>query len=193
MSRRDWTRFVIVVSVLATVSWLLLVVQAQGPAGAVDYGLGEALSSDAVTSFNVHPAIPPDGRGLPDGSGTVEEGAEVYAQKCAHCHGSSGREGPFDVLVGPDDPYMGADSTRNIGNFWPYATTVYDFIGRAMPFDAPGSLSPDEIYAVTGWLLHENEIIEADEVMDAASLPNVEMPARDIFHPDPRWVVEGPP
>jgi cytochrome c len=184
---------VTLVLVLGIVGLLALVAQAQGPAGGVEYGLGEGLAPEAIASFNIHPAIPPDGRGLPEGSGSVDEGATVYQQKCAHCHGSSGREGPFDVLVGPDDPYMGADSTRNIGNFWPYATTVYDFISRAMPFDAPGSLSPDEVYAVTAWLLHQNEIVGADAVMNAESLPQVEMPARDLFHPDPRWVVEGPP
>lgn len=193
MSRRDRNRSLVPVIVLGFVTCLALVAQAQGPAGGVEYGLGEDVSPDAIASFNVHPAIPPDGRGLPEGRGTVDEGATVFQQKCAHCHGSSGREGPFDVLVGPDDPFMGADSTRNIGNFWPYATTVYDFISRAMPFDAPGSLSPDEVYAVTAWLLHQNDIVDADAVMNAESLPRVEMPARDLFYPDPRWVVEGPP
>lgn len=193
MNRGDRTHVVTFAIALGLVAWLAVVAQAQGPAGAVEYGIGEDLSPDEIASFNVHPAIPPDGRGLPEGSGTVDEGAAIYEQKCMHCHGSTGREGPFDVLVGPNDPYMGADSTRNIGNYWPYATTVYDFISRAMPFDAPGSLSPDEVYAVTAWLLHQNEIVDADAEMNAESLPDVDMPARDLFHPDPRWVVEGPP
>ena len=170
---------------------LLLTAVSQGPAHQRQYGFGEEVDEEEIESFNIHPAIPPDGSGLPLGSGTVAEGAEVYAQKCAHCHGPTGREGPFDILVGPDDEVMGFESSRNIGNYWPYATTVYDYIRRAMPFDNPGTLTPDEVYAVTAWLLHQNEVVPEDAVMNAETLPQVEMPARDMFVPDPR-PLEGP-
>jgi S-disulfanyl-L-cysteine oxidoreductase SoxD len=149
-------------------------------------GFGTEVDESVIEAFNIHPAIPPDGTGLPDGSGTVSAGAEIYTQKCAHCHGATGSEGPFDVLVGPDMPVYGPQARRNIGNYWPYATTVYDFIKRAMPFDNPGTLTPDEVYAVTAWLLNQNGIIPEDAVMDRDTLPAVEMPNRDGFVPDPR-------
>jgi cytochrome c len=133
----------------------------------------------------------PDGTGLPSGSGTAAQGAEIYRRKCAACHGSTGTEGPFDRLVGREPRQgfpFGRDPriVRTIGNYWPYATTLYDYLNRAMPVTAPGSLKPDEIYALVAILLWRNEIITDTAVMNARTLPRVVMPARDRFVPDNR-------
>jgi cytochrome c len=132
----------------------------------------------------------PDGTGLPAGSGTPAAGAPLYAARCARCHGQTGKEGPNDVLVGQprvDFPFAKDPALRHtIGNYWPYATTVFDYIRRAMPADAPGSLSNAEVYDLTAFLLHANGLIPADAVIDAATLPKVAMPAREHFVPDTR-------
>lgn len=157
------------------------------------FGFGRAATAEEIHAIDID--VMPDGTGLPAGSGTVEGGAEVYAAKCAWCHGATGTEGPFDRLVGrlPGDEFPFARDPRvqlTIGNFWPYATTLYDYINRAMPFDAPGSLAPDEVYGLVAYLLYLNEIVPEDAVMDARTLPVVEMPSRDRFVPDVR---EGGP
>ena len=135
--------------------------------------------------------VMPDGRGLPEGSGTVAAGAAVYQQRCAACHGADLQGGPFDRLAPPAD-FTGfpdgevPSNTKAIGNYWPYATTLFDYVRRAMPFDRPGSLTNDEVYAVTAWLLWKNGIVEEATVLDARTLPQVVMPARDRFVPDDR-------
>ena len=133
----------------------------------------------------------PDGRGLPAGSGSVDEGARLFAANCAVCHGVDGIGGPEGSLVGrvPGDAFDFGDgmrAERTIGSYWPWATTVFDYVRRAMPWDRPGSLSDDEVYAITAWLLYRNDIIAADAVLDATSLPQVEMPSRDRFVADDR-------
>lgn len=152
-------------------------------------GLGTAADPATEGAFVIHPAIPPSGRNLPEGSGTVQEGARVYAEKCAQCHGPSGKEGPFDELVGPGQPVYGPQAVRTIGNYWPYATTIYDYVKRATPADRPGSLHPSEVYAVTAWLLNQNGILPSDAVLNRETLPRVRMPGRDRFVPDPRPLV----
>ena len=137
----------------------------------------------------------PDGAGAPPGSGSVAEGKLVYDLKCVACHGPTGTEGPNDRLVGrePGDAFTFGEARgtrRTIGNYWPYATTLFDYVKRAMPMTFPGSLSDNEIYAVAAYLLFLNEIIPEDAVMDAETLPAVVMPARDRFVPDNR--VGGP-
>jgi S-disulfanyl-L-cysteine oxidoreductase SoxD len=141
--------------------------------------------------------VTPDGGGLPRDSGTVAAGEAIYRARCAACHGLTGTEGPFDRLVGrePGDSFNFARdprllARRTVGNYWPYATTLYDFINRAMPFDKPGSLAPAEVYGVTAYLLHRNGIIPANAVLSDRTLPLVRMPARDRFVPDDR--VGGP-
>ena len=135
--------------------------------------------------------VMPDGSGLPPGSGTSPAGAAIFAARCAGCHGKTGKEGPNDVLVGAE-PKQGFPFSKDpsvphtIGNYWPYATTVFDYIRRAMPPDAPGSLSDADVYSLTAFLLNANELIPADAVIDAASLPKVVMPARPHFVPDSR-------
>jgi S-disulfanyl-L-cysteine oxidoreductase SoxD len=161
-------------------------VVAQTPAR---YGIGRPATPAEIAALDID--IMPDGTGLPAGRGTSAEGATLYASKCAQCHGKTGKEGPNDVLVGRE-PRTGFPFSQDpklphtIGNYWPYATTVFDYVRRAMPPTAPGSLTDDEVYALTAFLLHANELIPADAVMDKSTLPNVEMPARNYFTPDTR-------
>lgn len=146
--------------------------RAQGP------GLGKPASVESVAARNS--SIYPDGRGLPEGRGTANDGRVVYQQKCASCHGERGEGGSGGHLVGRG-PLTGPDADKSVGNYWPYATTIFDFTRRAMPMAAPGSLSADETYAVTAFLLYLNEIVAADEEMNARTLPRVQMPNRDGF------------
>jgi len=142
----------------------------------------------AVIDIDANPA----GVGLPAGQGTYAEGAAIYARKCAFCHGANGEGvGPYPKLVGaqPKQGFpFGRDPkiVKTIGNYWPYPTTVYDYVHRAMPFNAPGSLTPNESYSLVAWLLAENEVIPRDAVMNAETLPKVQMPARSHFVPDDR-------
>ncbi len=161
-------------------------VLAQTPAR---FGIGRPATPQEIAALDID--IMPDGHGLPAGRGTAAEGAAIYAAKCAQCHGKTGREGPNDVLVGRE-PRTGFPFSQDpklphtIGNYWPYATTVFDYVRRAMPPTAPGSLSDDEVYALTAFLLHANELIAADAVMDKTTLAAVTMPARQHFVPDAR-------
>lgn len=153
------------------------------------FGIGRPATPAEIAALDID--VRPDGQGLPPGHGTAAEGAVTYAAKCASCHGKTGREGPNDVLVGrePRGVFPSGKETgvrRTVGNYWPYATTVFDYIRRAMPSPAPGSLTDDEVYGLVAFLLSANEIIPADAVMDKTTLPKVEMPARDKFVVDPR-------
>ena len=137
----------------------------------------------------------PDGAGAPAGSGSVAEGKAVYNVQCVGCHGLTGQEGPNAALVGrePRDGFPFGETRgirKTIGNYWPYATTIFDYVNRAMPMTSPGSLTADEVYAVAAYILFLNEIIPEDAVMNAQTLPAVVMPARDRFVPDNR--VGGP-
>jgi cytochrome c len=153
------------------------------------FGIGRPATPAEIAALDIDAG--PDGVGLPPGRGTAADGAPVYAARCAGCHGKTGKEGPNDVLVGrlPGDAFPFARDARapkTIGSYWPYATTVFDYIRRAMPPDAPGSLKDDEVYGLVAYLLSLNELIPADAVVDAASLPKVKMPAHDHFVPDTR-------
>jgi len=160
-------------------------------------GIGSPATQEQIAALDID--VRPDGAGLPPGGGTAREGAGVYAQKCAACHGANGEGGTADPLVGADPkdtlPF-GPDYERwrsgrpdvpfTIGNYWPYATTVFDYVRRAMPATAPGSLTAYETYALTAWLLARNGIIAEAAVMNAATLPGVRMPARAGFVRDNR-------
>ncbi len=137
------------------------------------FGFGRPATQHEIDSEAI--AIAPDGLGLPPGQGDSAIGAPVYKLKCAVCHGATGREGPFQKLVGD------TGKTKTIGNYWPYATTVFDYIRRAMPLNAPGTLSADEVYGLTAYLLSANRIISPKTVLDARTLPSVEMPAKNYF------------
>lgn len=154
------------------------------------WGIGRTPDRAELAAWDID--VNPEGRNLPAGRGTPAEGARVYAEKCASCHGRNGEGTPplYPALVGrePADFSFADDfrKVRTVGNYWPYATTLYDYINRAMPFTAPGSLTPGEVYAVTAYLLAANGIIASDAAMDARSLPAVRMPARERFVPDDR-------
>lgn len=163
--------------------------QVEKSSGQQRYGLGQAATAAQIAAFDID--VTPDGRGLPAGRGTAVEGAEVYAAKCALCHGANGEGlGTFPPLIGrePRDFAFGRDAklVKTVGNYWPYATTLFDYIRRAMPLMAPGSLTNDEVYSLAAYLLAKNEIITEGAVMDAKSLPQVKMPARERFVPDNR-------
>lgn len=147
------------------------------------FGFGTPASPERIAAWDVD--VRPDGQGLPPGSGTVAQGAQVYRMQCVACHGETGVEGPNDRLVGRE-PWEDFPTTRTVGNYWPWATTLFDYMVRAMPQHYPGSLSADDTYAVIAWLLWRNEIIPEDAVMDQTTLPAVVMPARDRFVPDNR-------
>ena len=123
----------------------------------------------------------PDGTGLPAGSGTSVQGAPIYVTKCASCHGENGKGAISSALVarGPITSINAAEKT--IANFWPYSTTVFDYIRRAMPWQQPRSLTNDEVYALTAYVLALNQLIGENEVMNATTLPKVRMPNRDGF------------
>jgi cytochrome c len=155
------------------------------------FGFGTSATQEEIRQADTD--VTPDGRGLPHDSGTVSQGESVYKLRCAGCHGATGTEGPFDHLVGrePGDRFdFGRDpnslAKRTIGNYWPYATTLYDYINRAMPFDAPGSLSPSEVYSVVAYLLYRNQVIPGNAVVSDRTLPLVRMPARNRFVVDDR-------
>jgi cytochrome c len=150
-------------------------------------GLGVAASPDQVASWDI--SIGPDGAGLPAGSGTAAAGAAVYQTKCIACHAEKGAGQPSDRLVGGQGTLRDAAAVRTVGSYWPYATTLFDYIRRAMPFPQPQSLTADETYALTAYLLSLNGVIGEADVMNATTLPQVRMPNRDgfdIVYRDPR-------
>lgn len=166
--------------------WLVLATSIVWPLAAQSptYGLGRTPKPDEIKAWDF--AISPDGKELPPGSGSAVEGAKIYAANCAACHGKTGKEGPNDVLVGGQGTLNTNKPVKTVGSYWPYATTVWDYINRAMPYGKPGSLSADEVYAVTAYLLSLNGIIKEDAVMNAKTLPQVKMPNRNGFIGDPR-------
>lgn len=131
----------------------------------------------AATNF----VVMPNGEGLPEGSGNSIAGARVYEQNCLACHGLNGKDGINDVLVGGHGTIKGPVPNKTVGSYWPYATTLFDYIRRAMPYPTPGSLSNDELYAVTAYVLYLNKIVEESDLMDTKTLPAVRMPNRDNF------------
>ena len=133
-----------------------------------------------------------DGRGLPAGHGSVRQGQTLFGERCAACHGAQGEGGSADRLVGGQGTLATGKPVRTVGSFWPYATTLFDYIRRAMPYDAPQSLSADETYALSAYVLHLNGILPEDVELDAASLPKVRMPNRDGFTSDGRPDVPVP-
>lgn len=151
------------------------------------FGFGVEATKARIAVWDID--VKPDGEGLPAGRGTVAEGELVYRTRCAACHGATGTEGPNDRLVSTV-PWDRWPRRRAIGNYWPYATTLFDYIRKAMPQALPGTLTHDETYAVIAYLLYLNEIVDEAAVMDARTLPAVSMPARDRFVPDDR--VGGP-
>jgi mono/diheme cytochrome c family protein len=166
------------IAVIAICAWAGAFASGQG------YGLGRPIGPDEIKRFDQF--IPPSGANLPAGRGTAEEGKAIYASQCARCHGATGREGPEEPLVGGIGSLTSPRPQKTVGSYWPYATTLWDYINRAMPFDRPGVLPPDDVYAVTAYVLQLNGIVSATDVLDANNLPKIKMPNRDGFLPDAR-------
>jgi len=156
------------------------------PAFAEGLGLGRVASEDEIAAWDID--VRPDGMGLPQGSGTVTEGEEVFAERCAACHGDFG-EGVdrWPVLSGGQDSLTDDRPVKTIGSYWPYLSTVYDYINRAMPFGESQSLTPDEIYGITAYLLYMNDIVTDEEFeLSKQNFASVRMPNEDNFFFDPR-------
>jgi len=164
--------------VAASFAWFACAAAQEGPR------LGVPATPEQVAGWDI--SIGPDGAGLPPGSGTAAAGKTVYDAKCLACHGVDGAGQPNDRLVGGQGTLREAAPIRTLGSYWPYATTVFDYIRRAMPYVTPHTLTPDETYALTAYLLALNGIIEQDAVMDATTLPKVVMPNRANFDSDYR-------
>ncbi len=142
--------------------------------------LGKPIDEAAIAAWDI--SILPDGTGLPKGSGTPAQGAVIFAEKCSACHGDNGKGGGIAAALVDDRQLAGISAAqKTIKNFWPYATTIFDFIRRAMPFQEPRSLADDEVYALTAYILAENKLIGANDTMNAQTLPKVKMPNRDNF------------
>ena len=146
---------------------------AQGPK------LGKPITEAEIAPWDI--SIMPDGAGLPPGSGTAAQGAKLYAERCSACHGDNGKGSEHGAAMVGGPARASLDGGKTIANFWPYATTIFDFVRRAMPYNAPHSLKDDEVYALTAYLLSLNKLIGDNEVMNAQTLPKVKMPNRDNF------------
>jgi cytochrome c len=141
--------------------------------------LGRPATPEEIAGWDI--SIPPDGTGLPPGSGTVKTGSQVFAAKCAACHGEKGEGLSAEALAGGIGSLASDNPNLTVGSYWPYATTLFDYVRRAMPPTAPLSLSADEVYGVSAYILYLNGIVKADDTIDAKSLPAIKMPNRDGF------------
>jgi cytochrome c len=159
------------------------------PAWAYDFGRPATPGEVKLWDIDVRP----DGTGLPQGAGTVTHGKEVYRDNCEVCHGTNGEGGIKDRLVGGEGSLGSSKPLKTVGSYWPYATTVFDYIRRAMPYPIPGSLSADDTYAVTAYILSLNGIIPADAKLDRDNLPKIKMPNRDGFAPDAVFKIDNEP
>jgi cytochrome c len=154
------------------------------------YGIGRPATPAEIAGWNID--IDREGHNLPPGSGTVSHGHEVYDQQCAACHGAKGEGGIGDQLVGGQGTLATPKPVRTVGSYWPYAPTLFDYIRRAMPQNAPQSLSNEDVYAVSAYVLNLNGLVPADAVLDAKTLPAIKMPNRSMFVGDTRPDVKNP-
>ena len=145
---------------------------------------GRPPTADELKAIDIE--VTPDGKGLAVGSSTAAAGRSVYTRRCETCHGPTGKEGPQDVLVGGQGSLATSRPQKTVGSYWPYATTLWDYIRRAMPFEHPGTLTTDEVYGATAYVLFMNGIVKEQDVIDQATLPQVTMPNRNGFTADPR-------
>lgn len=160
--------------------WLGILAYAQSP----KYGVGRAPAEQEIRALGI--TVAPDGTGLPEGSGSAVEGRILFGQRCARCHAEKGTGDIGPPLAGGQGTLATAKPLKTVGSFWPHATSVWNYVNRAMPFDQPGLLRPNEVYAAVAYLLYLNGITTEKQVLDAKTLPKVRMPNRDGFIPDPR-------
>jgi mono/diheme cytochrome c family protein len=154
------------------------------------YGIGQTATSAEIAGWNID--IGRNGENLPAGSGTVSHGREVFEQQCSACHGAQGEGGVGDRLVGGQGTIATPKPIKTVGSYWPYAPTLFDYIRRAMPQNAPQSLSNDDVYAVSAYILNLNGLLPADTTLDARTLSAIKMPNRSMFTGDPRPDVKNP-
>jgi mono/diheme cytochrome c family protein len=154
------------------------------------YGIGRVATPAEIAGWNID--VGGDGGNLPPGSGSVSHGHEVFAQQCAACHGDKGEGGVGDRLVGGQGTLATEKPVRTVGSYWPYAPTLFDYIRRAMPQNAPGSLSNDDVYAVSAYILNLNGLVPVGSTLDAKTLSAIKMPNRDKFVGDSRPDVKNP-
>ena len=160
-------------------------VGADKTAKAGQYGIGQPATAEEIAGWDID--IRPDGKGLPAGSGSVEDGEMLYEDQCASCHGSFGEGvGRYPVLSGGVGSLTEERPDRTVGSYWPYASTLWDYIHRAMPFPQPQSLTDDEVYAITAYVLYLNDLVEDDFVLSVDTLASVDMPNKDGFYFDDR-------
>jgi cytochrome c len=169
---------------------LLCLCSAKAFAQSPTYGLGRAARPEEVKAMDID--VTPDGAGLPVGSGTAAAGKQIYATRCVTCHGATGKEGPQDILVGGQGTLNTDKPLKTVGSYWPYPTTIFDYVRRSMPFDHPGTLPVNDIYSVTAHVLFLNAIVGEHDVIDQTTLPKVMMPNRSGFVSDPRPDVGKP-
>ncbi|MBK9082418.1 MAG: cytochrome c [Rhizobiales bacterium] len=162
---------------------------AQQAAPARPAPLGRVALPEEIAAWDI--AIRPDGKNLPPGKGSVKQGEKLYGEQCAICHGEFGEgAGNFPVLVGGEGSLTGPAPTKSIGSYWPYASTSFDYIRRAMPFGNAQSLTPDETYAIVAFLLNQNNLVGDDFVLSKESFASVQLPNRDGFYEDDRETAE---
>jgi cytochrome c len=181
MPTREFYVAVLAVLVLAAVARA----QTQSP-----YGIGRPATPAEITGWNID--IDRDGNNLPPGSGSVSHGRKVFDQQCAACHGANGEGGVGDKLAGGQGTLATPEPIRTVGSYWPYAPTLFDYIRRAMPQNAPQSLSNEDVYAVSAYILNLNGLLPADATLDAKTLSAIKMPNRSTFVGDPRPDVKNP-
>ncbi len=171
------------IKILAVSALMLIgsVAAIDNPGGLIAEGpdLGQPATAEEVTALSIN--VFPDGRGLPEGSGSVTQGASIYKSKCIVCHGTEGLGGSAVPLAGAEMGLIGEWPEKTIGTLWPYATTLFDFTRRSMPMTAPGSLSNDEAYALTAYLLYLNDIVDEGVMLNKETLMQVKMPNVDGF------------
>ena len=149
------------------------------------FGIGRPATQDEIKGWNV--SVRPDGHGLPPGKGSVKEGEALYQDRCAACHGEFGEgKDRWPALIAGSGKLTDDDPKKGVGNYWPYATTLFDYIKRAMPFGNAQSLADNEVYAITAYVLHLNEVLKDDAVLDRETLLKIRMPNADGFTADPR-------
>ncbi|SEG40780.1 cytochrome c [Methylobacterium sp. 190mf] len=162
----------------------LMIGSAGGALSAERYGIGRPATEAEISAWDID--VDRDGRKLPPGSGNIAHGRDVFEAQCTSCHGARGEGGTGERLVGGQGTLASTRPVKTVGSFWPYAPTLFDYIRRAMPMNAPQSLSDDDVYAVSGYVLYLNGLVPDGTVLDARSLAAIRMPNRDGFVPDPR-------